>query len=137
MAGGHGLPSSFVNGSLDDSEDYFYKIKSVDYSGNKSAFSAIISATTDAPASPPRADNGYVYYTVSSANAPSTPSATSYNYDTAAFAGLTTNWQKNPPTINGADGKFWASSFTILKQVSAGRRLSLSLLPLLQRSLTG
>ena len=120
VAGGHGLPSSFVNGSLADSEDYFYKIKSVDYSGNKSAFSPIVSATTSAPASPPRADNGYVYYTVSSANAPSAPSATSYNYDTAAFAGLTTNWQKNPPTINGADGKFWASSFTITEASFGG-----------------
>jgi hypothetical protein len=57
---------------------------------------------------------------VSSANAPSTPSATSYNYDTAAFAGLTTNWQKNPPTINGADGKFWASSFTITEASFGG-----------------
>ena len=120
VAGGHGLPSSFVNGSLSDSEDYFYKIKSVDYSGNKSAFSAIVSATTDAPASPPRADNGYVYYTQSSASAPSTPSATSYNYDTASFGGLTTNWQKNPPTINGADGKFWASSYTITEASFGG-----------------
>ena len=57
---------------------------------------------------------------MSSANAPSTPSATSYNYDTAAFAGLTTNWQKNPPTINGADGKFWASSFTITEASFGG-----------------
>jgi hypothetical protein len=120
VAGGYGLTSSFVNGSLDDSEDYFYKIKSVDYSGNKSAFTAIVSATTNAPASPPRADNGYVYYTVSSANAPGTPTATSYNYNTASFSGLTTNWQKNPPTINGADGKFWASSFTITEATFGG-----------------
>lgn len=120
VAGGYGLTSSFVNGSLDDEEDYFYKIKSVDYSGNKSAFSAIVSATTNAPASPPRADNGYVYYTVSSANPPSSPTATSYNYDTAAFGGLTANWQKNPPTINGADGKFWASSFTITEATFGG-----------------
>ena len=120
VAGGYGLPSSFVNGSLADSEDYFYKIKSVDYSGNKSAFSAIVSATTDAAALTPRADNGYVYYTQSSANAPSTPSATSYNYDTASFGGLTTNWQKNPPTINGADGKFWAASYTITEASFGG-----------------
>lgn len=120
VSGGYGLASSFVNGSLSDSTQYFYKIKSVDYSGNKSAFTAVVDATTSAPASPPRADNGYVYYTVSSANAPSNPSATSYNYDTAAFAGLTANWQKNPPTINGADGKFWASSFTITEASFGG-----------------
>ena len=120
VAGGYGLPSSFVNGSLNDSTAYYYKLKSVDYSGNKSAFTGVVNATTDAPASPPRADNGYVYYTVSSANAPSTPSATSYNYDTAAFGGLSTNWQKNPPTINGADGKFWASSFTITEATFGG-----------------
>ena len=57
---------------------------------------------------------------MSSANAPSTPSATSYNYDTASFGGLSTNWQKNPPTINGADGKFWASSFTITEATFGG-----------------
>lgn len=120
VAGGYGLPSSFVNGSLNDSTTYYYKLKSVDYSGNKSAFTGVVNATTDAPASPPRADNGYVYYTLSSANAPSTPSATSYNYNTASFGGLSTNWQKNPPTINGADGKFWASSFTITEATYGG-----------------
>ena len=120
VSSGHGLPSSFVNGSLADSEDYFYKIKSVDYSGNKSAFSAIVSATTNAATLPARADNGYVYYTQSSSNAPTSPSATSYNYDTASFGGLTTNWQKNPPTINGANGKFWASSFTITEASFGG-----------------
>jgi hypothetical protein len=120
VAGGYGLTSSFVNGSLDDEEDYFYKIKSVDYSGNKSAFSAIVSATTNAPALTPRADNGYVYYTVSQPNTPTTPTATSFNYDTASFGGLTANWQNNPPTINGADGKFWASSFTITEATFGG-----------------
>jgi hypothetical protein len=120
VSGGYGLASSFVNGSLGDSTAYYYKLKSVDYSGNKSAFTGVVNATTDAPASPPRADNGYVYYTVSSANAPSTPSATSYNYNTASFGGLSTNWQKNPPTINGADGKFWASSFTITEATFGG-----------------
>ena len=121
VAGGHGLPSSFVNGSLADSEDYFYKIKSVDYSGNKSAFSAIVTATTSAAASPPRADNGYVYYTLSqTSGTPAPPSATSYNYDTGSFGGLTTTWQKNPPAINGADGKFWASSYTITEDGFGG-----------------
>jgi hypothetical protein len=120
VSGGYGAEASFVNGSLSDSTAYFYKIKSVDYSGNKSAFTSAVSATTDAPASPPRADNGYVYYTVSSANAPSSPTATSYNYNSATFSGLTANWQKNPPTINGADGKFWASSFTITESTYGG-----------------
>ena len=120
VSGGFGLATSFVNGSLSDSTQYFFKFKSVDYSGNKSAFSSVVNATTDAAVSPPRADNGYVYYDQSSAGAPSTPSATSYNYDTASFGGLTANWQKNPPTINGADGKFWASSFTITESSFGG-----------------
>ena len=120
VAGGFGLPSSFVNGSLSDSTEYFYKFKSVDYSGNKSAFTAEVSATTDAPASPARADNGYVYYTVSQPNTPTTPTATSYNYDTASFGGLTADWQKNPPTINGADATLWASSFTITEASFGG-----------------
>jgi hypothetical protein len=121
VAGGHGLPSSFVNGSLADSEDYFYKIKSVDYSGNKSAFSAIVTATTSAAASPPRADNGYVYYTLSqTSGTPAPPSATDYYYDSGTFNNLTANWQKNPPAINGADGKFWASSYTITEDGFGG-----------------
>ena len=57
---------------------------------------------------------------MSSANAPSSPTATSYNYNSATFSGLTANWQKNPPTINGADGKFWASSFTITESTYGG-----------------
>ena len=120
VSGGFGLPSSFVNGSLLDSTTYFYKFKSVDYSGNKSEFTTEVSATTNDAALSPRADNGYVYYTESQPNTPSTPTATSYNYDTAAFAGLTTDWQKNPPTINGADATLWASSFTITEASFGG-----------------
>ena len=120
VSGGFGLPTSFVNGSLSNSTQYFYKIKSVDYSGNKSDFSAIVNATTSTAAASPRADNGYVYYAISSSGSPSTPSATSYNYNTASFGGLTGNWQKNPPVINGADGKFWASSFTITEAAFGG-----------------
>jgi hypothetical protein len=120
VSGGFGLPSSFVNGSLSDSTEYFYKFKSVDYSGNKSVFSDVVNATTDAPASPARADNGYVYYTVSQPNTPTTPTATSYNYDTASFGGLTASWQKNPQTINGADATLWASSFTITEASFGG-----------------
>ena len=120
VSGGFGLPASFVNGSLLDSTTYFYKFKSVDYSGNKSEFTAEVSATTNDAALSPRADNGYVYYTESQPNTPSTPTATSYNYDTAAFAGLTTDWQKNPPTINGSDATLWASSFTITEASFGG-----------------
>tara|TARA_R110001606_G_scaffold116332_1_gene245267 strand:+ start:983 stop:3964 length:2982 start_codon:yes stop_codon:yes gene_type:complete len=123
VSSGHGLPSSFVNGSLADNEDYFYKIKSVDYSGNKSGFSAIVSATTNAATLPARADNGYVYYTVSqTSGTPANPSATDYDYDTASFSDLTDDWQKNPPTVNGADGKFWASSFTITEASFGGSK---------------
>ena len=120
VAGGYGVASSFVNGSLSDSTAYYYKVKAVDYSGNKSAFSAVASATTAGAVSPPRTDNGYVYYQTASVSTPSTPSATSYNYNTASLGGLTAGWGSNPVPVTGSDGKYWATSFTVVEAVFGG-----------------
>ena len=65
-----------------------------------------------------RATQGYVYFTgtFNSGTAPSTPSATSYNFATGAFTGLTTNWSTIPPTINaGTRAGVWSSYFTIVE----------------------
>ena len=120
VSGGFGLAGSFVNGSLSDSTAYYYKLKSVDYSGNKSAFTGVVNATTSAAAQTPRANQGYVYKTAASAGTPSTPSATSYNYDTGSFGGLTSGWQVDPPTVTGADGKYWATSFSVTESAYGG-----------------
>jgi hypothetical protein len=120
VSGGFGKNSSFTNGGLDDSTTYFYKLSSVDHSGNESAQTAFFSATTDAPAQPPRASKGYVYYTIASATSPATPSASSYNYDTAVLTGLTSGWQQDPVTIDGSDGKYWAASYVVVEDTFGG-----------------
>tara|TARA_R110000744_G_scaffold152542_1_gene266658 strand:- start:2421 stop:4967 length:2547 start_codon:yes stop_codon:yes gene_type:complete len=120
VAGGFGLQTSFVNGSLSDSTQYFYKIKAVDYSGNRSTFSGIVSATTKPSPLAPRAANGYIFYQLAKVNAPSTPSATSYNYNTGSFGGLTANWANEQPVITGEDGKFWATSFLVTESTYDG-----------------
>ena len=68
----------------------------------------------------PRNAAGYVYYLLSSANAPSSPSATSYNFSTGAFGGLTTNWSRTPPTNTGGDAKYWATSYYVTEATFGG-----------------
>lgn len=68
----------------------------------------------------PRNAAGYVYYLLSSANAPSSPSATSYNFGTGAFGGLTTNWSRTPPTNTGGDAKYWATSYYVTEATLGG-----------------
>jgi hypothetical protein len=68
----------------------------------------------------PRNAAGYVYYLLSSANAPSSPSATSYNFGTGAFGGLTANWSRTPPTNTGGDAKYWATSYYVTEATLGG-----------------
>ena len=68
----------------------------------------------------PRNAAGYVYYLLSSANAPSSPSATSYNFGTGAFGGLTANWSRTPPTNTGGDAKYWATSYYVTEATFGG-----------------
>ena len=68
----------------------------------------------------PRNAAGYVYYYLSRATAPSSPSATSYNFSTGAFGGLTTNWSRTPPTNTGGDAKYWATSYYVTEATFGG-----------------
>ncbi len=68
----------------------------------------------------PRNAAGYVYYYLSSTNAPSSPSATSYNFSTGAFGGLTSNWSRTPPTNTGGDAKYWATSYYVTEATFDG-----------------
>ena len=120
VAGTFGFFTEFTNSGLSDSTQYYYKLSSVDYSGNESAKTSAVNATTTAAGQQPRASNGYIYKTAASASTPSTPSATSYNYNTNTFGGLSSGWQVNPPTVTGADGKYWATSFTITEATYGG-----------------
>lgn len=117
------LTGIYVDQGLAHSEDYFYKLKAIDRSGNASGFSNVASATTNAQESTfsPRDVHGYVYYTTAQDDAPDTPSATSYDFNADAgddpFTGLTSGWSINPPTpsTNTANtgAPFWASRFHI------------------------
>ena len=117
------LTGIYVDQGLDHSEDYFYKLKAIDRSGNASGFSNVASATTDQQEATfsPRELHGYVYYTTAQSEQPSTPSATSYDFSAGAgddpFTGLTIGWSINPPTpsTNTATtgDPFWASRFHI------------------------
>lgn len=68
----------------------------------------------------PRNAAGYVYYSVSQGSAPSSPSATSYNFSTGAFSGLTTNWSRTPPNVTGGDAHYWATSYYITEATLGG-----------------
>jgi len=68
----------------------------------------------------PRNAAGYVYYSVSQASEPSSPSATSYNFSTGAFSGLTTNWSRTPPNVTGGDAHYWATSYYITEATLGG-----------------
>ena len=154
VGGGFGVKAEFLNGGLADATAFYYKFKSVDYSGNKSAFTGVVSATTNAAAingtngtdgtdgtdgtngtngtdgtdgtdgsngaAGPRNADGYLYYSVSQANAPASPSATSYNFVTGSFGGLTANWSTTPPTSTGGDAKYWATYWHVTEATFGG-----------------
>ena len=67
----------------------------------------------------PRNASGYVYYSLSQTNAPNSPTATDYDFDTGSFGGLVATggdtgvWSRTPPTNTGGDAKYWASSYII------------------------
>lgn len=65
--------------------------------------------------------NGYVYYTLASSSAPSGPSASSYNFDTGAFTGLSANWTTtfSPPAPDGTS-KFWACRYSVSESSYGG-----------------
>ena len=124
-----GQPSaagSFVDLGLADNTTYQYRAYAYDWSNNQSSVSNVVSATTSvAPVVEtdllPREVHNYVYYQTAQASAPSTPSASDYDYGAAAgtnpFTGLTSGWGINAPTpstntANTGD-PFWVSRFYV------------------------
>jgi len=57
---------------------------------------------------------------VSQASAPASPSASSYNFVTGSFAGLTANWSTTPPTNTGGDAKYWATYWHVTEATFGG-----------------
>jgi len=121
VSGGRGEAATTTIGNLVGGNNYYYKIRSVDYSGNASAyvFSGVV-----VPLSPetraPRNAHGYVYFKTASANPPNLPSATSYDYDSNVIGGLTSTWQQDPLTVTGGEGKYWAASYVVTESAYGG-----------------
>lgn len=69
-----------------------------------------------------RTATGLVYYTIEQAGAPATPTATSYNFTTGAFTGLTANWQDTPVEVIISDTttKYWTSRYTVEEDMGTG-----------------
>ena len=67
-------------------------------------------------------ESGLVYYNQAATNSPGTPSATSYNFTTGAFTGLTSGWQTTPVTVNitTTTALFWSSRFRVIEAPGAG-----------------
>lgn len=63
-----------------------------------------------------RTATGMVHYQLTSATAPSKPSATSYTFTDGTFSGLTTNWGTGAPTYaSGNTNKYWYSIYTAVE----------------------
>ena len=71
-----------------------------------------------------RSATGIVYYTLASTNTPTTPSATSYNFSTGTFTGLSSNWQTTPVQVNITDTitRYWQSRYLITEATFGGEQ---------------
>lgn len=121
VSGGKNEFETFTVGNVVGGTTYYYAIRSVDYSGNVSAY--VYSASV-VPLSPetraPRNSHDYVYFKTASANQPSLPTATSYDFDDNVLGGLTSTWQQEPLTVTGGDGKYWAAAFVVTENAYDG-----------------
>ena len=102
----------------------YYFARAFNRSGVASAWSSVASATSNSyPASSGGkiTHNGKVYYNVNQASAPTTPSASAYNFSTGVFTGLTSGWSIEPPDLDiGAANKYWSSRWSVLEATSGG-----------------
>lgn len=75
----------------------------------------------------PRSASGFIYYSTSSATAPSAPTASGFNFTTGTFTSLTAGWSTtftapdpvtNPSTEEGS--KFWAVRYNVSEATFGG-----------------
>ena len=68
-----------------------------------------------------RTTSGMVHYQLTSTSAPTAPSATSYNFSTGVFSGLTANWGTGAPTYaSGNSNKYWYATYTVVETTAGG-----------------
>lgn len=77
-----------------------------------------------------RTASGYVYYQTASNTAPAKPTATSYQFTTSTFSGLTGGWSNTAPIYSPTNGNnYWAVTYsavenTALSNSSSGANLT-------------
>ena len=80
-----------------------------------------ITAISANGATGPRTTTGYLYYQLASLSAPSTHSASGYNYVTGQFSTLTANWSTNFSAPAATDTtKFWACYYSVSEATFGG-----------------
>lgn len=69
----------------------------------------------------PRTSTGYIYYQLASTTAPSTPTASGFNFVTGQFSSLTPNWSTsfNAPAATDTT-KFWAVYYSVSETTFGG-----------------
>jgi hypothetical protein len=100
----------------------YYWVKAVDFSDNESDFSSVASATSSTitvEADQPRQATGYLYYALSSSSAPSSPTISSYDFDTGTFGSITSNWDTTF-TVPDVQGTYWAIRYNVSEDTFEG-----------------
>jgi len=68
-----------------------------------------------------RTATGMIFYQVTAASQPSTPTAASYTFSTNSFGSLTSNWAVGAPTYTaGNSNKYWYSTYTAVETTAGG-----------------
>ena len=125
---------TFVEGGLTELQTRYYYLKTVDFSGNKSAFSAGASATTLADpqdgadgtdgadgATGTRSASGYVYYNTATVSAPSSPTLSGFNFITGQFSTISSGWSTAVSVPTPEEGKsFWAVRYAVSESTFGG-----------------
>ena len=68
----------------------------------------------------PRAIHGFVYYSTGQATSPGNPTASSYNFSTSAFTGLSSGWSLQAPTATpgATSSKYWYATFNVKEGIT-------------------
>lgn len=122
---------TFVEGGLNESQTRYYYLKTVDFSGNESAFSAEASATTLADpqdgtdgadgATGTRSASGYVYYAFATSSAPSSPTLSGFNFVTGQFSTISSGWSTAVSVPTPQEGtSFWAVRYAVSESTFGG-----------------
>jgi hypothetical protein len=116
---------TFVEGGLNESQTRYYYLKTVDFSGNESVFSAGASVTTLADptdgATGTRSASGYVYYAFATSSAPSSPTLSGFNFVTGQFSTISSGWSTAVSVPTPQEGtSFWAVRYAVSESTFGG-----------------